>query len=368
VILASNAGEGGTVNYSNALKRTFEQEGYRVHRMALYRGDNWDRRGFDEIVLPVDQPTRIQRFIAPLRLIGRLRALQPHVIMGVMPMSNVIAAVAAVGTSTKVIASHHSPHDSNSKIAQLLDHAVGSIGAYTDIVAVSHAVARSYNSHSLAYRNKMTVIPNGIPLMAPDAGQVRIRQKYGVTAGRPFVLMAGRLAEQKNVLNAIRAMAMIPEVDFLLSGRGPLEREARALIATLGAIAHVRLIGLVDRQDLVNLMFDCDGFIQVSLYEGQSVALLEGLYAGATLIVSAIPTQLEVVRTPGGPAAATCDASDPHDIARALRAAILDPTARAAIIRASEPLRAVVRTEAEVHRDYLALIKGALGSGRKAIR
>jgi len=356
-ILASHALEGGTVNFANALKKSLEDNGYQVHRLALYRGgDTWDRNGFEEILTPDDRLGPIGMVKAWFKLMSALRKSQPDVIMGLMPMANVAAGFATFFVPGAAIATHHSPFETDSRIMRILDRLLGMWGRFTRIVSVSNAVADSYGDHPASYRRGMVLIPNGIPTNIPDAGRGAIRAKFGVREGRPFALMAGRLAEQKNVLAAVEAMASIPEADFLLTGKGPLESEVRARIDSLGAGDHVRLLGLVDKQDLTNLMYECDAFVQVSLFEGQSVALLEAAAASAPMVVSAIPTQLEVVTTPVGPAGITCDPNSVADIARAIREMLFSAAAREAVARGADYLRNHSRSEADAHADYLRML------------
>lgn len=357
VILASHAAEGGTVNYSNGLKTALEGAGYRVIRMALHRGPTWDAEGFDEIVLPVDEPSARQRLGSIGLLLRRLRTIRPRAVIGVMPLANVLSGVAAYVTGAESIPTHHGPYDHDGRVVRALDKLMGAARAYTKIVSVSNAVAASYGRHPRGYRDRMVVIPNGVRPTDPNEAAETTRRRHGIAAGRPLVLMAGRLAEQKNVLNAVRAMTAVPAAHLIIAGRGPLEDEVRSLIDQLGLAERTSMIGWASKQEVANLLQCCDAFLQVSLFEGQSLALLEAVHAGAALVVSDIPTQLEVVSAPSGLAAVVCDPHDVASIGDAISTALFDRTRRAEILRHGAYLKSRLRTEAQSQQDYVRLLK-----------
>ena len=67
---------------------------------------------------------------------------------------------------------------------------------------------------------------------------------------------------------------------------------------------RVRFLGNVNRTGICELLAACDVFIQTSVYEGQSNAILEAMHAGLPIIASDIPMQRETLCDETGAAAA----------------------------------------------------------------
>jgi glycosyltransferase involved in cell wall biosynthesis len=57
----------------------------------------------------------------------------------------------------------------------------------------------------------------------------------------------------------------------------------------------VRFAGSLGQADVRNLLRAADAFVQTSLYEGQSNAVLEAMHEGLPIVVSDIPEQRETV-------------------------------------------------------------------------
>jgi len=98
-----------------------------------------------------------------------------------------------------------------------------------------------------AHRAKTVIIPEGIPesliLGAPPKEE-------------PYIFSSGRLIEYKATDLLIRAFARVRDsgVMLVITGDGPKKAELSALIATLGLVERVQLLGRVSREENHRLM------------------------------------------------------------------------------------------------------------------
>lgn len=104
--------------------------------------------------------------------------------------------------------------------------------------------------------------------------------------GRPLVLTAARLDNQKGHSFLLRALAQVPEAVLVLAGDGPERGRLEGLAEEVGVAARVRFLGR--REDVPQLLASADVFALPSLYEGSSLAVLEAMAARRALVSSAI--------------------------------------------------------------------------------
>jgi hypothetical protein len=185
-----------------------------------------------------------------------------------------------------------------------------------------------------------------------------------LTGGRPWpvVLVCARLDEQKGHDVLLEAAARLPEVMFILAGDGPERGRLEAQAAALGLTDRVRFLG--QRDDVPALLGACDVFALPSLYEGSSLAVLEAMSAGCTVVTSDIPGTNELVID--GQTGLLTPPGDPGALADALRRTLSDPdrrrrlgdSARARVL-AEFTADAMARSVTSVYAELL----GEAGSG-----
>ncbi|WP_425557446.1 glycosyltransferase [Deinococcus aluminii] len=109
--------------------------------------------------------------------------------------------------------------------------------------------------------------------------------------GPPRVLFLGLLIERKNPLGLLRAWAQIdrpPGARLLLAGDGPLRPAVEALVNELGLAGSVDLLGWVDAARSARLLEEADVLVLPSFFEGQPLALIEGMARGVALVSTAV--------------------------------------------------------------------------------
>ncbi len=176
------------------------------------------------------------------RLVRMLRQSRPDVVVGFLPLGNIMGLLAAAAAGIPLrIASQRSPGPTFSRIMRLLDRQLGVRGVYNRVVCVSQAVMQSFEDYPPAYRNRLCVVNNGIE-WSPSTLE--------------------------------KAMALASDLN------------AQDRIHFLGSISHSRVM---------DLLRAADGFIQTSLFEGQSNSILEAMHEGLPIVCSDIPMQRETL-------------------------------------------------------------------------
>ena len=175
----------------------------------------------------------------------------------------------------------------------------------------------------------------------------------------PLILGVGRLIEKKGFADLIRACAKIDRrIRCVIVGKGPLERDLRALAASLRV--DVELAGPLPRDRLLDLyrraaalvapcVVGCDGN-----RDGIPTVLIEAMALNVPVIstaVTGIPELVEHRRT-----GLLVPQHDPHAIAAAIERLLADPAATATL---AANARARVEQEFDLRRNA-ARLRGLL--------
>lgn len=131
------------------------------------------------------------------------------------------------------------------------------------------------------------VFPLGIDLARFSAPQdrQRIRAELGCAAEQRVILAVGRLDVNKNHALLIRALAHMPSTSVLLiAGDGALRVALQRQAEQAGLSGRVSLLG--QRNDVPQLLAAADVFVQPSISEGNSIAVLEAQAAGVPVVAS----------------------------------------------------------------------------------
>jgi glycosyltransferase involved in cell wall biosynthesis len=212
------------------------------------------------------------------------------------------------------------------------------------IIAVSHSTRRDIEAVlGVPPENVRTIYSAPDPAFAsgpPDAAEDRkILERYSIHP--PFLLYAGSVRPQKNVPRLVEAFALLRtelenhpdygELRLVIIGdelsRSPAVR--RAVVATRME-RFVRPLGFVPTETLKAFYRAASLFAFPSLYEGFGLAPLEAMLCGTPVVASNLPALVEAV----GSAAELVTPDNVFDIARGLRAVLLDPARRKTLVEA----------------------------------
>lgn len=341
----------GIISFMNAagaqeallrLARQIRARGHQMEVWFLYQEDAIHAdEPFIRVIEPRPSLSPVQYLSVFIRLWRGLIADRPDAVIGFLPLGNVFGLTAAALAGVPVrIASQRAPAWSFGRVMNALDRLLGSSRVYHRILCVSGAVQASFARYPAAYRAKLSVIHNGVEWTAPADQRSDARRILGLGADAYVHLAVGRLKPQKNYAMLVQAFASVPEGLLLIAGDGPLRPFLEAQIAALGLSDRVILLGATGRATVRRLLSAADVFVQPSLYEGQSNAVLEAMHAGLPILVSDIPEQRETLVDPetNQAAGAFLPPEIPAAWAVALKALHADPERRARLGRAARAL------------------------------
>ncbi len=129
----------------------------------------------------------------------------------------------------------------------------------------------------------------------------------------------GRLVPQKNQHRLIRGLALArqrsgSDIRLEIVGEGPLRASLEHEAKAAGVTSYVRFVGGLPRNDVYRRLYQWDGFVMASIFEGFCNALVEALAAGLPIASSDIDTLREVA----GEEHIRFDPRDPERIADAI--------------------------------------------------
>ena len=108
-----------------------------------------------------------------------------------------------------------------------------------------------------------------------------------------FVLYTGALVTKKGVIDLIKSAEYVcgkyPDIEFILTGKGPLEKHLKKLTHELGINKNFSFVGYVSQEKLLKYYQDASIYVLPSYYEGLPTVVLE-----------AMSCELPVVATPVG--------------------------------------------------------------------
>lgn len=331
--LVSHSSAGGVQEICANLAEGFLERGYasRLHALYPLRADI--RATSPELPWNYIVPKRPSHPLALMALLAALirffRTEVPDILLTAMPAANVLAPIAAriAGARTRIFISHHSPVETHNPLLNWLDGLSGSLPNVAGIISVSNTVAQSLERKPDAYRRKRKTILNALPPRIETLIDRLKAERAPLPAGQRRVMATGRLASQKNYPVLIRAARHMPGVEIEIAGTGPDEAALKELAQELGVAERIRFLGHLPRETALARLSGANVFVQPSLFEGHSLALIEAARLELPLVVSDVPVQIEGVTAPDGDTCAQIvPVHDDRKLANALLA-VLDPSA-----------------------------------------
>jgi glycosyltransferase involved in cell wall biosynthesis len=240
-----------------------------VERVAL----DLQRAGVNPAVTVINNIRRV------LALRRQLRAFEPDVAIGMMAVTNMLLALAAMGLRTRTLGCErvHPPRVPFSAPRALARNWL--YGRLTAVAALTERSAAWLRANTKARR--VFVVPNAVALPMPHAEPV-VAPETVCRPGRKILLGVGRLDPQKGFSNLIRAFASVqsahPQWDLVILGEGALRPELEREVKVLGLDGRVFLPGRVG--NLADWYTAASLFALSSEFEGFPNALLEAMAHG----------------------------------------------------------------------------------------
>jgi glycosyltransferase involved in cell wall biosynthesis len=211
------------------------------------------------------------------------------------------------------------------------------------------------------------VVPTGIDIdvfRRSEHGAGRnVRDRFGVPAGAPLLLLVSRLAQEKNVPLALQALQRLrkrlPDAQLLLVGSGrqrhQLEDEVKE--AKLEGVVH--FVGSVEHSEIPSFYSAADIFVFPSVTETQGLVLAEAFAAGLPVVALDNPQTRDVF----GEHLAGELVSDAESMANAAWELICNPERRALAITHAKTAAAAFDARATAGR-VLAIYEAVLSNVR----
>jgi len=167
-------------------------------------------------------------------------------------------------------------------------------GMVWKIIAVSQAVKDYVIKVEGANPKKIEIIYN-----ATEVNKFLDENRNYELSSQIKIGSLGRLTKQKNFQCLIKALALLPEKDFVccLAGQGELKVELEKEIEKLNLTEKVKLVGY--QNDVPSFLKSLDLFILPSSWEALGIAVLEAGAAGLPVIASAVDGLKEILEDKG---------------------------------------------------------------------
>lgn len=297
ILIVTQMERGGAQTVCVRLANELISRGLDVEVWFLYRKSAaFESLPFVRVVLdrPIKSP--LDYFKVYKRLSAMLKENKPQTVITFTHYANVMGlkAAKAAGVPNR-IASQHNPCLTYPRPARHADRWLGQGTTYTANIMVSESVYESFQAYPESYRKKCHVIPNGIELRTNAISRDEARSKWSLPADHFLMCSIGRLADQKNQTMLVDMLPELENVSLVIAGEGELKDELEAQAKTLGVENRLILLGSIAQDEVPDLLHACDAFTFPSKFEGLSIALLEALASGITIVASDIPSNREVL-------------------------------------------------------------------------
>ena len=170
------------------------------------------------------------------------------------------------------------------------------INRLTDgMVSVSEAVADTVERQENFPKSKNQIIWNGEDVNLFSSGDSDIREKLNIGERVPLLACVAGLSPVKDhhtlILSFKKILQCYPEAVLLLVGDGSLRDILAEEVASLSGA--VKLLG--HRSDIPDILRAVDIYVQTSLTEGFSNAILQAMACGLPVVVTSVGGNVELV-------------------------------------------------------------------------
>jgi teichuronic acid biosynthesis glycosyltransferase TuaC len=143
--------------------------------------------------------------------------------------------------------------------------------------------------------SRITVLRNGVDLQLfhPPQDREALRQTMRLT--RKTLLFVGNLVPEKGIDLCIRALALLPETDLIIIGRGPQQKPLEALASELRLSSHVKFLGPLNQEQLPDYYGAADALVLASGREGWPNVILESLACGTPVAATHVGGVPEII-------------------------------------------------------------------------
>lgn len=317
--------------------------------------------GFRVVPVPMARRLAPRRQMRALRaLVAVLRAERPDLVHAHMPISGLLARVAAriAGVPRVAYTCHgylfNQPGQWPRRAGSLALEWAG--GRLTDIY-LTVSTEEAADARRLGISRRAVAVGNGRDpaVFRPDpAARARIRATLGLPDDRVVVAIVSRLVRAKGYPELLAAMRDVPGAELWVVGeRLPSDRDdLEPLFAASGLGRRLRRLGY--REDIAAVLAAADIFALPSHFEGLPMSIIEAMLVGLPVVASDIRGPREQVVD--GTTGLLVPPGQVPPLARALRHLVENPELRVAMGAAGRTRAMTLYDEATVVARTLDLL------------
>ncbi|EEO3343499.1 glycosyltransferase family 4 protein [Listeria monocytogenes] len=169
------------------------------------------------------------------------------------------------------------------------------------IICPSHEIEQM--TADLFKQAKIVYLPNGVDekhFMPDNENRLAVRKQYGISSQETVVVSTNRMEPVKGMSYLIEAIPRIlnqyNQVTFLIAGDGSqLGQFEDKLKMYTNNSGKVIFTGRLTNQEIKNIINVADIYVQPSLMEGCSIAIIEAMSCGKTVIASNVGGNPDVI-------------------------------------------------------------------------
>jgi glycosyltransferase involved in cell wall biosynthesis len=279
----------------------------------------------------VDRSLELRNLIDAMRFIRGCRAPVVHFHLGNTNIiqSHFLAAMDLLRLPPVYVTPHTNTDDPSPDDPRARRWAAAASRRLKKVICVSERSRRRQISYGLP-PEKVELIHNGVDVAAFGAGKPwQARERLGLAADVPVILVSSRIEREKRPLDAVRAFSLIapdfPEAHLVFIGHGSLEGEARTAVREAGLSDRVHFPGF--QTNVADWLAAAKVWLLPTESEGFSVAMLEAMAAGCPVVSTVCPGNDEMLSN--GVNALLAPVGNVEEIAGALRRLLSDEGLRA---------------------------------------
>ncbi|HEY9526824.1 MAG TPA: glycosyltransferase family 4 protein [Anaerolineales bacterium] len=295
--LSTSSGPGGAERVISNLASSLDPERFRAI-LCLFR-PGWiqersESRGVRTYVIPTQG---MMDWRWALRFKRLLREEQVDLIHSHEFDASVQGTFVAALSGTPLVATVHGKNYFWEKFRRRL--AYRWVSRRATMVAVSQNLKEFVMEKVGISPDRIKVIYNGVDALPYcDSTDVeQCRKELRIPQNDRLVGVVGNLYPVKGHQHLIDGIPAVlkkcPNTSFVFAGRGQLEPELKEQVHRLGLDKRVHFLGL--RQDIPRILAMLDVFVQPSLSEGLSMAILEAMIAGKPVVATQVGGNPELV-------------------------------------------------------------------------
>jgi glycosyltransferase involved in cell wall biosynthesis len=254
------------------------------------------------------------------RLARVLRAQRPDLVHTHLVHAD---AYGAVAPGVRIVSTKHNPDPFRTGSFRYVERALARRASR--IIAISDAVQRFSVEQVGLPADKVEVVHYGLDAL-PEAWA----ENPPLELRDPLLLAVCRLAPQKGLETAVRALAELPGATFIVLGDGPDRAALEGLADSLGVHDRLALPGRVG--DVAALYRRATVVVHPARWEGFGLAMLEAMLAGKPVVAARAGSAPELVAD--GETGLLVPVDDARALAEAVGSLLADPARAEAMGRA----------------------------------